>query len=139
MPRDTVGITCNSTMTIPWDGHSCFDTPMLREASSGKCGVWPPSLILRESSGPSYLVRRRHAWNKGLSQSSIFGQNPKIGCQEFNDLQTPKLSKKQLCDRTERLRLGLMGGAGAGDRVAPGLDQVRCNRMKSHRSTNRAS
>src|SRR5713101_6863873 len=35
-----------------------------------------------------------------LSQSSIFGQNPKIGCQEFNDLQTPKLSKKQLCDRT---------------------------------------
>src|SRR3989454_3154058 len=36
-----------------------------------------------------------------LSQSSIFGQNPKIGCQEFNDLQTPELSKKQLCDRTQ--------------------------------------
>jgi hypothetical protein len=36
-----------------------------------------------------------------LSQSLIFGQNPKIGCQEFNDLQTPKLSKKQLCDRTK--------------------------------------
>jgi hypothetical protein len=35
-----------------------------------------------------------------MSQNSIFGQNPKIGCQEFNDLQTPKLSKKQLCDRT---------------------------------------
>jgi len=35
-----------------------------------------------------------------LSQSSIFGQNPKIWCQEFNDLQTPKCSKKQLCDRT---------------------------------------
>ena len=35
-----------------------------------------------------------------LSQNSIFGQNPKIGCQEFNGLQTPKLSKKQLCDRT---------------------------------------
>jgi len=33
------------------------------------------------------------------SQSSIFGQNPKIGCQEFNNLQAPKLSKKQLCDR----------------------------------------
>ena len=30
----------------------------------------------------------------------FLGQNPKIGCQEFNDLQTPKLSKKQLCDRT---------------------------------------
>jgi hypothetical protein len=37
-----------------------------------------------------------------LSQSSIFGQNPKIGCQKFNDLQTLKLSKKQLCDRTRR-------------------------------------
>ena len=30
----------------------------------------------------------------------FLGQNPKIGYQEFNDLQTPKLSKKQLCDRT---------------------------------------
>jgi hypothetical protein len=28
------------------------------------------------------------------------GQNPKIWCQKFNDLQTPELSKKQLCDRT---------------------------------------
>ena len=30
----------------------------------------------------------------------FLGQNPKIGCQEFNNLQTHKLSKKQLCDRT---------------------------------------
>jgi hypothetical protein len=30
----------------------------------------------------------------------FLGQNPKIGYQEFNDLQIPKLSKKQLCDRT---------------------------------------
>jgi hypothetical protein len=29
-----------------------------------------------------------------LSQSSIFGQNPKIGYQEFTNLQTPELSKK---------------------------------------------
>jgi len=36
-----------------------------------------------------------------LSQSSILGQNPKIGCQEFNGLQMPTLSKKQLCDRTQ--------------------------------------
>ena len=28
--------------------------------------------------------------------------NPKIGYQEFNDLQTPKRSKKQICDRTIR-------------------------------------
>src|SRR6266446_568550 len=30
----------------------------------------------------------------------FLGQNPKIECREFNDLQTTKLSKKQLCDRT---------------------------------------
>ena len=30
----------------------------------------------------------------------FLGQNPKIGYQKFNDLQTAKLSKKQLCDRT---------------------------------------
>jgi hypothetical protein len=29
------------------------------------------------------------------------GQNPKIEYQKFNDLQTAKLSKKQLCDRTQ--------------------------------------
>ena len=27
-------------------------------------------------------------------------QNPKIGYQKFNSLQTPKLSKKYICDRT---------------------------------------
>src|SRR5712691_1560163 len=30
----------------------------------------------------------------------FLGQNPKIGSQEFKDLQTPRFSKKQLCDRT---------------------------------------
>ena len=40
-----------------------------------------------------------------LSQSSIFGQNPKIWCQEFNDLEAPKVSKKQLCDGTPRCRI----------------------------------
>ena len=37
-----------------------------------------------------------------LSQSLIFGQNPKIESQQFNNLQTSKLSKKQLCDRTNQ-------------------------------------
>jgi hypothetical protein len=44
-----------------------------------------------------------------LSQSSIFEQNPKIWSQKFNDLQTPKLSKKQLCDRTVSLWLQRLG------------------------------
>jgi nitrite reductase (cytochrome c-552) len=35
-----------------------------------------------------------------LSQISIWGENPKIGYQKVNDLQTPTLSKKQICDRT---------------------------------------
>ena len=40
--------------------------------------------------------------DKGFCRKVRFlGQNPKIGYQEFNDLQTHKLSKKQLCDRTE--------------------------------------
>ena len=30
----------------------------------------------------------------------FLGQNRKIGYQKFNDLQTAKISKKQLCDRT---------------------------------------
>ena len=30
----------------------------------------------------------------------FLGQNPKIGYQKFNALQTAKLSQKQLCDRT---------------------------------------
>src|SRR6266571_1903973 len=49
------------------------------------------------------LVYTTRASSMVLSQSSIFGQNPKIWCQEFNDLQTPKCSKKQLCDRTLRV------------------------------------
>jgi class 3 adenylate cyclase len=49
------------------------------------------------ATGPGLVGREEE---RVLSQSSIFGQNLKIGCQEFNDLQTPKLSKKQLCDRT---------------------------------------
>jgi len=35
-----------------------------------------------------------------LLQVSIWGQNLKIAYQQFNDLQPPKLSKKQICDRT---------------------------------------
>jgi RNA-directed DNA polymerase len=39
--------------------------------------------------------------NPGFCRKFQFsGQNPKIGYQKFNDLQTPKLSKKQICDRT---------------------------------------
>jgi hypothetical protein len=46
------------------------------------------------------LLAREPGGLRVLSQSSIFGQNPKLWHQEFNDLQTPKLSKEQLCDRT---------------------------------------
>ena len=55
---------------------------------------------VEKSPPPRALLARGHAGPLVLSQSSIFGQNPKIGYQEFNDLQTPNLLKKQLCDRT---------------------------------------
>src|SRR5881628_708948 len=35
-----------------------------------------------------------------LSQISILGENPKIWYRKFNGLRTPKLPKKQICDRT---------------------------------------
>src|SRR5438477_10834106 len=54
----------------------------------------------------------RGAFTAVLSQSSIFGQNPKIGCQEFNDLQSPKRSKKQLCDRTPECALDVRRAVG---------------------------
>jgi hypothetical protein len=37
----------------------------------------------------------------GAVAKFVLGQNSKIGYQKFNDLQTAKLSKKQLCDSTK--------------------------------------
>jgi hypothetical protein len=37
----------------------------------------------------------------GAVTKFVLGQNSKIGYQKFNDLQTAKLSKKQLCDSTK--------------------------------------
>jgi hypothetical protein len=46
----------------------------------------------------------RQSWDPArpgvLSPSAIFGHSPKIGCQECHVLETLKLSKKPLCDRT---------------------------------------
>jgi hypothetical protein len=39
-------------------------------------------------------------------KARFLGQNPKIEYQEFNELQTLKRSKKQLCDRTLMLPRG---------------------------------
>jgi hypothetical protein len=39
-------------------------------------------------------------WKRVLSQISILGVKSENGSRKFNGLQTPKLSKKQLCDRT---------------------------------------
>jgi hypothetical protein len=94
------------------------------------------TVLLRQGIGPAYFHGSWCPWGmRVLSQSSIFGQNPKFECQKmkvsseqapryqpwskhsrvwtggsevsvgesdpqrFNGLQTPKLSKKQLCDR----------------------------------------
>ena len=50
----------------------------------------------------------------------FLGQNPKIGYQKFNDLQTAKLSKKQLCDRT-----GDTAGRGATSPTGAGQSATR--------------
>ena len=49
-----------------------------------------------------WILPRRPGGNEVLSQISILGENPKIWYQQFNDLRTPKLPKKQICDRTRR-------------------------------------
>ena len=55
----------------------------------------------RQKVRPGAFVNRRDI---GFCRKVRFlGQNPKIGCQEFNDLETPKLSKKQRCDRTRKV------------------------------------
>src|SRR5215831_16585682 len=50
------------------------------------------------ASGSLKLVKRIHV--RFCRKVRSLGQNPKIGYQKFNDLQTAKISKKQLCDRT---------------------------------------
>jgi hypothetical protein len=72
--------------------------------------VWVRDIVRLASAGVNTLTVTTPAVSSpALSLCSIrfcrkvrfLGQNPKIGCQEFNNLQTHKLSKKQLCDRTE--------------------------------------
>jgi hypothetical protein len=52
----------------------------------------------------TYGIELIHPIREGRSQFCrkvrFLGQNPKIGYEEFNDLQTLALSKKQLCDST---------------------------------------
>ena len=45
----------------------------------------------------TYIFHLRHGFCRKVR---FLGQNPKIGYQKFNDIQTAKTSKKQLCDRT---------------------------------------
>src|SRR6266446_6892759 len=54
-----------------------------------------PMLLLRGG-----LASRTHVSEGFCRKVRFLGQNPKIEYREFNDLQTAKLSKKQLCDRT---------------------------------------
>ena len=69
-------------------------------AAGGRCCHLPVARLGTSAFGGG---RPGAALSAVLSQSSIFGQNPKIWSHKFNNLQTPKLSKKQLCDRTPRV------------------------------------
>ena len=60
-----------------------------------------PRLIM---SLPSYLPSSRAWFSYGFCRKVRFwGKIPKPRYQEFNDLQMPTLSKKQLCDRTDMI------------------------------------
>src|SRR5262245_60218418 len=66
--------------------------------------------------GPLHLVCKHAHWF--CRKVRFLGQNPKIGYQKFNDLQTAKISKKQLCDRT------LPGADASADQRTPGAGHV---------------
>src|SRR5262245_47585060 len=58
------------------------------------CELWK-SVTMTDTNGTA--LRQK---NRFCRKVRFLGQNPKIGYQQFNDLQTAKLSKKQLSDRT---------------------------------------
>src|SRR2546428_4293506 len=64
----------------------------------------------------------------------FLGQNPKIECREFNDLQTAKLSKKQLCDRTDERAnwLRSLAVAGAGRAILDSRMVKKLMRPRAH-------
>jgi hypothetical protein len=56
--------------------------------------------------GPHALRDRHREVVRFCRKVRFLGQNSKIWYQKFNDLQNAKLSKKQLCDRTNHTGLG---------------------------------
>jgi len=86
---------------------SAYRLPLSR--SAGQACPWY-LLTVPEDDGQKF---HNKANARVLSQSLILGQNPKIGHQKFNDLQAPKLSKKQLCDRTRASSIPNAGMHGA--------------------------
>ena len=53
-----------------------------------------------EETASAYYQQGRQQMEGFCRKVRFLGQNRKIGYQKFNDLQTAKISKKQLCDRT---------------------------------------
>jgi uncharacterized membrane protein YeaQ/YmgE (transglycosylase-associated protein family) len=64
----------------------------------GIVGALLAGLLLTPLFGIGTINQSNFSWF--CRKFQFWGQNPKIGYQKFNDLQTPKLSKKQICDRT---------------------------------------
>jgi nucleoside-diphosphate-sugar epimerase len=76
-------------LTIPRGTGVDFITELLEKPAAGEPGV-----INNGDDVPDWL------YAEGFCRKVRFLDKIKIWCREFNDLQTPKLSKKQLCDRT---------------------------------------
>src|SRR5437667_7588992 len=100
---ETIGQDATSSLTV--FHNSGGNIPWLAPAVEASALVWGRYRETHLAGVASWV----------LSQSSIFGQNPKIWCQEFNDLQTLKLSKKQAvylspADKYHRLTRRLLQG-----------------------------
>jgi hypothetical protein len=113
--------------------------------------VWGAEMLQTDSSDSCGRVRRPRyirvgAWQISLGSEKFWrfcrkvqfwGQNPKIGCQAFNDLQTPKLSKKQLCARTSRATIIVTRRAPALSKCSIEVQDAQGNTANSIRSKDR--
>jgi hypothetical protein len=77
---------CWGILELPWNGTKLIDAETMR--GWAKQMTWQGIHPIVTLSHKIWFCRKVR----------FLGQNPKIGYQKFNDLQTAKLSKKQLCD-----------------------------------------
>jgi hypothetical protein len=83
------------------------DDVLVRRHPGGRFEL-PREVVGAEVGGRRHLRQGQTGVEVGLDgfcrKFRFLRQNLKTGCQKFNDLQTSKFPKKQICDRTRPLR-----------------------------------